>query len=52
MPNQAQSGAAPRRLHLVDASPYIFRAFFSKRRTMRFAPCFSLRSTFTVNSEG
>ena len=29
MPNQAYSGAAPRRLHLVDASPYIFRAFFS-----------------------
>jgi len=29
MSNQPQSGAAPRRLHLVDASPYIFRAFFS-----------------------
>ena len=29
MQNQAHAGAAPRRLHLVDASPYIFRAFFS-----------------------
>ena len=34
MPNDAPAGAAPRRLHLVDASPYIFRAFFSLPSSM------------------